>query len=276
MTYWYGSGSSDPYPWLTDPDPNPDLLFGDLQGAKKSFFSYYFLKEHLHHYSQINIHKEVIKHWNQGFHTIFNWWDPDPGGPKIHGADPEHCLYRVPYAIGYSQTISINQLAKKAPRSVKLLADRSIIPDLDPNWSGSPESGSGSQWQHGAGSGTSSSFENGGRILISHFPETYCVNYICSFVVYRYEFYWYGASRAVNPLTMWRVLQTIRVKSAPVIFKIKSFVPAVTVTSFPVSAGRYVLRTYQNVLIRRMETSGKNGDEFINFFNGSQQENCNC
>ncbi len=26
MTYWYGSGSADPYPWLTyqDSDPTPD------------------------------------------------------------------------------------------------------------------------------------------------------------------------------------------------------------------------------------------------------------
>ncbi len=40
MTFYYGSGTSDPYPWLTDPAPAPALYVSDLL----SFFAYYFLK----------------------------------------------------------------------------------------------------------------------------------------------------------------------------------------------------------------------------------------
>jgi hypothetical protein len=52
-----------PYLWLTEPHPDPDpaLFVTDLQDADKSFFSYYFLKEHLHHSSKIKSHKEVPK-----------------------------------------------------------------------------------------------------------------------------------------------------------------------------------------------------------------------
>ncbi len=57
VTLWYGSGfgsrSSDPYFWLTD--PYPALFVSDLQNAnKKYFFS-------LHHSSKIKSHKEVTK-----------------------------------------------------------------------------------------------------------------------------------------------------------------------------------------------------------------------
>jgi hypothetical protein len=41
----------------------PAFFVSDLQDVnkKKSFFAYYFLKVHLHHFSKINSHKEVTK-----------------------------------------------------------------------------------------------------------------------------------------------------------------------------------------------------------------------
>jgi hypothetical protein len=49
-----------------DVDPDPAIFFIDLQDAKKtnlkkSFSAYYFLKVHLHHFSQIKSQKEVAK-----------------------------------------------------------------------------------------------------------------------------------------------------------------------------------------------------------------------
>ncbi len=82
MTFWYGSGSADPYLWLTDSDPEPAI----------SFFVYYFLKLHLHNFSQMKSLKEQ-EVW-RFFLNIFAWWlkepdlvladkDPDPGGPTL-------------------------------------------------------------------------------------------------------------------------------------------------------------------------------------------------
>jgi hypothetical protein len=58
----------DPRLWLMDPDPTPDpaIFVIDLQEANKkvffiSFSDYYFLKVHLHHFSNIRSHKEVTK-----------------------------------------------------------------------------------------------------------------------------------------------------------------------------------------------------------------------
>jgi hypothetical protein len=31
VTFWYGSGSADPYLWLTEPDPDPAIFVSDLQ-----------------------------------------------------------------------------------------------------------------------------------------------------------------------------------------------------------------------------------------------------
>jgi hypothetical protein len=70
MKFWYGSGSVDPYIRLMDPDSDPDadpdpaIFVSNLQDVNKkyqSFFAYYFLKIHLHHFSKINSHKEVTK-----------------------------------------------------------------------------------------------------------------------------------------------------------------------------------------------------------------------
>ncbi len=41
VTFWYGSGSSDPYLWLTDPDPA--FFVRDLKDAKNKFFFTKFL-----------------------------------------------------------------------------------------------------------------------------------------------------------------------------------------------------------------------------------------
>ncbi len=44
MTFWCGSGSANPYLWLTNPDttPDPDPFFSDFKDAKKNqiFFPY--------------------------------------------------------------------------------------------------------------------------------------------------------------------------------------------------------------------------------------------
>jgi hypothetical protein len=45
-----------------DPDPDPVFFVIDLQDANKKLFSaYYFLKVHLHHFSKVKSHKEVIR-----------------------------------------------------------------------------------------------------------------------------------------------------------------------------------------------------------------------
>jgi hypothetical protein len=54
MTFWYGSGSSDPYLCtVLAPAPDPVLFVSGLQDAnKKLIFAYYFFKVHLHHSSR--------------------------------------------------------------------------------------------------------------------------------------------------------------------------------------------------------------------------------
>ncbi len=66
MTFWgeseSGSGSADPYLVLMDPDPgvdpDPAIFVIDLPKMPtktnflKSFFAYYFLKVHVHHYQR--------------------------------------------------------------------------------------------------------------------------------------------------------------------------------------------------------------------------------
>ncbi len=66
--YWYGSGSSNPYLWLTDPPQDPGLLVCDAN--QQNFFAYYFFKVHLHHYRRQKV-KEVTKSRNQGFPYYF-------------------------------------------------------------------------------------------------------------------------------------------------------------------------------------------------------------
>ncbi len=46
MTFWCGSGSSDLYLWLMDPDPtsDPTCFFDDFKDAKRIFFHILFLQ----------------------------------------------------------------------------------------------------------------------------------------------------------------------------------------------------------------------------------------
>jgi hypothetical protein len=64
MTYWCGSGSgsADPCLGLMDPDADPDpaLFVIDFQDVNKKQM-YYFLKVHLHHFSNIKSQKKVTK-----------------------------------------------------------------------------------------------------------------------------------------------------------------------------------------------------------------------
>ncbi len=66
MTFWFGSGSSDPCLWLMDSDPDPSvfiIVFSDAnkQLIKKKISAYYFLKVLLHHFSKIKGQEEVTK-----------------------------------------------------------------------------------------------------------------------------------------------------------------------------------------------------------------------
>ncbi len=75
MTFWGGSGSSDPCFWLMDPDP-AILVIGLQDASKKQIFNtifsaYYFLKVHLHHFSKIKCQKESQNRRNQDFSYYF-------------------------------------------------------------------------------------------------------------------------------------------------------------------------------------------------------------
>ncbi len=75
MKFWYGS--ADSYLWLMDSDPDPAIFVSDLQDVNKNsqFFSYCFLKVHLHHFSKIKSHRKVTKQVGINvFLTIFYWW----------------------------------------------------------------------------------------------------------------------------------------------------------------------------------------------------------
>jgi hypothetical protein len=94
-----------------DPDPRiriPAIFVSDLQVT--SFFAFYFMKVHLHHFSNIKSHTEVTEQWESMFFYYFCLMiegsgsvsylvlmDPDPGGPKTYGScptdpDPQHCV----------------------------------------------------------------------------------------------------------------------------------------------------------------------------------------
>ncbi len=68
VTFWYGSVSSDPYLWLTNPD-------ADL-GGPKTYGSYgsgcgFGKLVHLHHSSKIKSHKEVTKQYKPRVFLLF-------------------------------------------------------------------------------------------------------------------------------------------------------------------------------------------------------------
>ncbi len=73
---WYGSGSSDPYLWLMDPDLALFFFFfSNLQdGNQISFLRVLliaFWRYIIHHLSQVKSHKEIINSRNQGFSYYF-------------------------------------------------------------------------------------------------------------------------------------------------------------------------------------------------------------
>ncbi len=63
VTFWYESGSVDPYLRLTDSVPDPAISVTDLQYGNQNLFLLiiYFLKPHLHNFLQIKSHKEDTK-----------------------------------------------------------------------------------------------------------------------------------------------------------------------------------------------------------------------
>jgi len=78
-----GSGSTDPYLWLIDPDPDPAIFAIDLQDVTKKFFVLFvFLLFtfwryiHLHHFSKTkNINKsQNCENRCLSYCTIFAWW----------------------------------------------------------------------------------------------------------------------------------------------------------------------------------------------------------
>ncbi len=74
VTFWYGSGFADPYLLLIR---LRILLFSSVtftMATKKlflSFFAFFFLKLHLHHFSRIKSHKDVQNSRSPVFLTIF-------------------------------------------------------------------------------------------------------------------------------------------------------------------------------------------------------------
>ncbi len=77
MTFWYGFETADPYLWLMDPDSNPVFVSVTFKTSIKnyffslSFFSFYFLKIHIHNCSKITSHKEVTKQYVSMFFLLF-------------------------------------------------------------------------------------------------------------------------------------------------------------------------------------------------------------
>jgi hypothetical protein len=54
------------------PAPGPAIFVIALKTQTKNyFFAYYFLKVHLHHFSQIKSHKEVTKQQESRFFLLF-------------------------------------------------------------------------------------------------------------------------------------------------------------------------------------------------------------
>ncbi len=102
VTFWYGTGSWDPYLLPKNPDADPALSVSDQQdNNKNNFFPFSFyacsFSVHLHHSSKIKNHDEVTKQLKSRFSSFFVcWWkdpepepdpykeitDPDPGDPK--------------------------------------------------------------------------------------------------------------------------------------------------------------------------------------------------
>ncbi len=75
VTFWYGSGTTAPYHWITDPDvapdPDPVLFISGFEDVKKiSFFVFYFLKVHLRQSLKIKSHIEVTKQWFFYFYLL--------------------------------------------------------------------------------------------------------------------------------------------------------------------------------------------------------------
>ncbi len=64
MTFWCGSGSCY-FRHVNLQDANKKLIF------KKRFSAYYFLKEHLHHFSKTKVKKKSHNSRNQGFYYYF-------------------------------------------------------------------------------------------------------------------------------------------------------------------------------------------------------------
>ncbi len=74
---------ADPRNFVTDQDMNKKLPF------YLSFLAYYFLKEHLHHFSKIKSHKEITKKKKSMFFLLFLLDDPGFGAASIsmtHGS----------------------------------------------------------------------------------------------------------------------------------------------------------------------------------------------
>ncbi len=92
MKFWYGSrsesGSSDPYLWLMDPDPDPAIFVSDLQNFSKNLFIFpsFFLITFWRYiyiiFQRLKFINKSHNSRNQCFLTICAWWykDPDPSG----------------------------------------------------------------------------------------------------------------------------------------------------------------------------------------------------
>jgi hypothetical protein len=87
VTFWYGSGSEDPYLWLTDPDPARPSRWQLNKSFFYLVFLYYFLKLHLHHFSKIKVIKKSQNIRNEGFSYYFLLEERRSGAGAVPGTN---------------------------------------------------------------------------------------------------------------------------------------------------------------------------------------------
>jgi len=105
VTFWYGSGSTDGYLWLTDPDPAQDLLFLSVTFKTPTKIIYVFclllqyMMVHLHHSSKIKSHKEVTKDGRIRIRTSADQRIRIREAKKLTDPDPLHCWKPVKHVL---------------------------------------------------------------------------------------------------------------------------------------------------------------------------------
>jgi hypothetical protein len=123
MTFWYESGSADASFDKRIRIRLRILLFSSVTfntATKNFFFAYYFVKLHLHHFSNIYSHKESQNSRNQGFSYYFCLMIEGSGsGPHTNGSGwPKTIGIRIQFTIRntsskYRECIQIGKYPSK-------------------------------------------------------------------------------------------------------------------------------------------------------------------